>query len=57
MKEYDVISNLVIETKPEKVKVIEQEILDAIIEVVERHDSFVGGGFHLFESVDVDARM
>lgn len=52
-KEYKVISNLVIELIDECEKeLIEQEILDAIIEIVEKNNCYVGGGFHLEEYVE-----
>ena len=52
MKEYQVICDLVVETTPDKVSTISQELMNAIIEVVEKHNSFIGGGFSLEEVKD-----
>ncbi len=51
MNEYNVIASLCIETKEELVDTLNREIMDAIIEIVERHSSFVGGGLR-FELVE-----
>ncbi len=46
-KEYEVIANLVIETHLTDYKKLEEELLWALIEVTEKHDSFIGGGLSL----------
>ena len=50
MKEYEVKSTLIIESEfmnAAKLRQVETELLDAIIEVVEKHKFFIGGGFQL----------
>ena len=41
--EYNLISNFIIETEPHKLKAIEEAIHLALIDVVEAHDSYIGG--------------
>jgi hypothetical protein len=44
MHEYEVIANMVISCQKEKIDKIAEEILDAIIQVVETNHSYLGGG-------------
>lgn len=53
LKEYNLISNFIIETEPHKLKQIEEAIHIALIDVVEAHDSYIGGGLE-FEQVEED---
>lgn len=46
-KEYEVQANLVIETRLKNIRLLEEEILLALIDIVEKHDSFIGGGLTL----------
>lgn len=50
MKEYNLIANICIETTPEKVELILQDLTDATIEVVEKHESSMGGGYQMEEA-------
>lgn len=51
--EYSMSADLVLETSPELVGKITEEMLDAMIGVVERHGSFIGGGF-CFKELPLD---
>lgn len=47
LQEYNLISTMSIETKDEYRQQILEELTDALIEIVEKYDSFCGGGFSL----------
>lgn len=44
-KEYEMSVNMILGTKPELLDKIHYEMLDAIVQVVEKYDSYIGGGF------------
>jgi hypothetical protein len=46
-KEYEVKANLVIDTHLTDYKKLEEELIWALVDVVEKHDSFIGGGLSL----------
>ncbi len=49
IKYYEITSNLILECPEELRDQIEIEFLDALVDVVEKHQSFIGGGFRLRE--------
>lgn len=51
--EYEMVANLCVETEERLIDKIHEEIMDAIIHIVEKYESFVGGGIH-FEQMPAD---
>lgn len=48
-KTFEVIANMAISIEPKHLADLETDLMDAVIDIVERYDGMVGGGFHFYE--------